>query len=717
MPITINSGTTFLMSDRLGNVAEGTEHGMYFEDTRCVSRYELLLNGQAPLPLTARVSDPYAAVYFLTNRELPGVAHGQLGIIRHRRVTEGAHEDLEITNYSDGEACLTVELVIEADFAHLFEVRRKVAVRETQSAQTENVRLVIGEKGHRLRFCYRRGSVLCQLMVRLSQAPAMASGGRCTYKLRLAPRETWRLHLDLLPQAAMRRASANRREQASVEALQERQKREHAALLAQAPRLETDHYLLTRAYLQSVSDFAALRIQNVGASEQDFAVAAGIPWFMTLFGRDSLIAAYQALPFFPVAAKGTLRALAQLQGSREDSRRAEEPGKILHEHRYERFTGTQMDVPRYPYYGTVDATPLFLMLLAAVHRITGDLAFVRSLRENALRALIWMDRYADRDGDGYVEYLRDGDRGLDNQGWKDSGDAIRFSDGTMAQPPIALCEVQGYAYAARVGMAAVFDALDEPERASELRAWAVQLKRRFNRDFWMADRGYFALALDGHKRQVDAITSNPGHLLWTGIADEDKAALVARRLLSPELFSGWGVRTMATTEGGYNPISYHNGSVWPHDNSLAVAGLARYGFHEEAATVTTALLHALSHYSDHRLPELFSGYSTTDAPTPVEYLTANRPQAWASGTIFLLLACMVGVNTATWRLDGARYLPAGAHHLRLDGILVDGQPTTVEIARGDDGTVARSAESVRDGGMAPDDLGQADAERSEDSVA
>jgi glycogen debranching enzyme len=233
----------------------------------------------------------------------------------------------------------------------------------------------------------------------------------------------------------------------------------------------------------------------------------------------------------------------------------------------------------------------------------------------------------------------------------------------------------------------------------------------------MADRGYFALALDGHKRQVDAITSNPGHLLWTGIADDDKAALVARRLLSPELFSGWGVRTMATTEGGYSPISYHNGSVWPHDNSLGIAGLARYGFYEEAATVTTALLHALSHYPDHRLPELFARYSTSEAPTPVEYLTANRPQAWASGTIFLLLACMVGVNTATWRLDGPPYLPVDAHHLRLDDILVGGQQATVEIARGDDGTVGRSAEPVRDVSMTPEGVGPADAERSEDSVA
>jgi glycogen debranching enzyme len=330
------------------------------------------------------------------------------------------------------------------------------------------------------------------------------------------------------------------------------------------------------------------------------------------------------------------------------------------------------------------------MLFAAVHAATGDLDFARALRPNALAALEWMDRYGDRDGDGYLEYRRRTEAGLDNQGWKDSGDSMRFHDGAVAQPPIALCEVQGYAYAARLGMARLFEALGELERASALREQASRLKERFNRDFWMEERGYYALALDGDKRQVDAITSNPGHLLWTGIADEDKAKCVVRRLLAPEMYSGWGVRTMAETEGGYNPISYHNGTVWPHDNSLCVAGLVRYGFCEEAATVTGGLLHALSHYPDHRLPELFAGYGTAEAPVPVEYPTANRPQAWASGTIFLLLACMVGMDTATWRLDGAPYLPTGTQRLRLDGILSDHAPTCVDLSRDDHNGVARS---------------------------
>ncbi len=657
MRITINAGTTFLISDKLGNVPEGTELGMYHEDTRYLCRYELLLDGQPPLPLSAQASDPFAAIYFLTNRGLRGVPQGHLGIIRRRRVMRSLSEDIDITNYADGEATFTVELVVDADFAHLFEVKRNVEVKAPPSSRKGSFHLVLGEEGYSLHFRYKKGSLLRRVAIHLSQMPTKAGGGRFKYALRLAPHECWLLQLTFVPLDEA--GGGDRQAPPDVLELQEQQDREHAALVAQAPRIETDNFVLARAYEQSVQDFSALRIINEGIAEDDYAIAAGIPWFMTLFGRDSLIAAYQALPFHPEAAKGTLRALARLQGSRKYPARDEEPGKILHEHRYEHFSGTQKGIPRYPYYGTIDATPLFLILLAAVYRNTGDLDVVRSLRQNAELALRWMDQYGDRDGDGYLEYIRGTANGLDNQGWKDSWDSVRFKDGTVAQPPIALCEVQGYAFAARMGMAEVFDALGEGGTATALRTQAADLKQRFNADFWMSERGYYALALDGEKRQVDSITSNPGHLLWTGIADDDKAAQVARRLLSAEMFSGWGIRTMATTEAGYNPISYHNGSVWPHDNGLIIAGLIRYGFHKEAATVTSALLRALRHYSDHRLPELFAGYSTAETPIPVEYITANRPQAWASGVVFQLLGCMLGLDGMSGALDAAPYLPTG----------------------------------------------------------
>ena len=364
--------------------------------------------------------------------------------------------------------------------------------------------------------------------------------------------------------------------------------------------------------------------------------------------------------------------------------RYEEPGKILHEHRSGDAVGAQELIPEFPYYGTIDATPLYLILLAAVYRLTGDLAFVGSLRDNALLALEWLDRYGDRDGDGYVEYTPDGGTGLANHGWKDSFDSVQFSDGTLARPPIALCEVQGYAYAARIGMAEVFERLGESRRAARLRSDAAKLRNRFERDFWLPDQEYYALALDADKRPVDAITSNPGHLLWTGIVNEERARLVARRLVSPELFSGWGVRTMATSERGYNPLSYHNGSVWPHDTSLIVTGLVRYGLTEEAAQLTEGLLAALDHAHDHRLPEVFAGFDRSEAPFPVDHPMTSRPQAWAAGSILLLLSAMVGMDPTLPDVGDTGFLPSNVGYLSLHGVWERGQQVVVHAIRDGD---------------------------------
>lgn len=681
MPITINEDTTFLISDEVGDVPAGAEFGLYDEDTRFLSRYELTLDGRAPLLLAARATGAAAAVHVLTNPALPAVPRGQLGIVRQRLVGPGMREDLAITNHGDRDAALTLELRFDADFAHVFEVKRSIEV-EQEAVERKGAAPEVGEDGRSLRFRSERSNLGRRLVVTFARQPEVAAD-RCRFALRLARRESWHLGLDAIPFAEEASAAPG----AAAGGNRRREAREHrhhreVELVQGAPGLETDGDVLRRGYAQSVRDFAALCIKGEAVAEGEFVIAAGIPWFMALFGRDALIAAYQALPFYPERAKGVLRALARLQGIRVDPVRAEEPGKILHEHRFGTPTGTRRPIPAFPYYGSIDATPLFLILLAAVFRVTGDLDFVRSLHANALRALDWMERSGDRDGDGYLEYLREGEVGLENQGWKDSFDAIRFRDGTIARPPIALCEVQGYAFAARLGIADVLDALGEPERAAELRAAAAALKQRVNRDFWLPDRGSYALALDADKRPVDALTSNPGHLLWTGIADDDKARLVAERLLGPELFSGWGVRTMATTEGGYNPISYHNGSVWPHDNGLIVAGLARYGFTGHAARVVDGLLAALDRYADDRLPELFAGYGREEAPFPVEYPTANRPQAWAAGSVFLLLAAMLGldVDAGTLREERA-FLPPGVNRVRLEGLWVDRRRAVVEATR------------------------------------
>lgn len=678
MRITIHSDTTFLICDELGNIHDGGDFGLYQEDTRFLSRYELTLSGQQPLTLAAHVTAPFAATHILTNPALPDIPLGKLGIMRRRHVNAGLQEEIEITSYSDRDVAFRLELRLGADFSHLFEVKHETQLHQEVSLHAGRYSQSRSDDGRSQRFSFTHGHRARELDVAFDPLPTKEEDRYC-FNIQLSPGETWRLVVTFRPLNGAQTVANDTDFYINSRAdLFERHQRFRDKMVAAAPILRTDSLALRRAYEQSVHDFAALQIAAEAGADDEFIIAAGIPWFMTLFGRDSLLTAYQALSFFPDAARGTLRALARLQGTKVDVLRAEEPGKILHEYRSPTFTVNESSAAVFPYFGTIDATPLFLVLLADVCRVTGDFTIARALRENALRALEWMKQYGDRDGDGYIEYIKEADWGLDNQGWKDSGDAVRYRGGALAQPPIALCEVQGYAYAARIGMARVFNALGEPERAAELRADAAVLKERFNRDFWMPDRGYFAFGLDGEKQHIDALTSNPGHLLWSGIADDDKARMVAERLLAPEMFSGWGVRTLATTEVGYNPTSYHNGSVWPHDNSLIVAGLTRYGYIEQAARIVGGLVRALDYSHDFRLPELFAGYGVAEAPFPVEYPTACRPQAWAAGSIFLLLAAMTGLDPAASENRTQPFLPPEIGHLRLEGVWIDGRQTDVE---------------------------------------
>jgi glycogen debranching enzyme len=425
--------------------------------------------------------------------------------------------------------------------------------------------------------------------------------------------------------------------------------------LKDAPRLSCSWEPLEHIYRRSLIDLAALRFRSgivPGALP-----AAGLPWFMTVFGRDSLLTSFQALPFAPELAATTLHSLALLQARRDDPFRDAEPGKILHELRFGEMTAFQ-ETPHSPYYGTADATPLFLILLEEYERWTGDRKLVRGLEREARAAVNWIDQYGDSDGDGYIEYQTRSPRGLGNQCWKDSGDSIAYADGTLASLPRATCELQGYAYDAKRRTARLArEVWDNPDWAKELEHEAAQLKRRFNHDFWMPERRAFALALDGEKRQVDSLTSNIGHLLWSGIADKEKAEHCARHLLGDALFSGWGVRTMAVGEGSYNPIGYHVGTVWPHDNSFITWGLRRYGFRAEAARISAPMLETVE-LLQNRLPEAFAGYSRASTKYPVEYPTACSPQAWASGAPLLLIRALLGLES-----DG--------EHLLIDPALPD----------------------------------------------
>ena len=447
---------------------------------------------------------------------------------------------------------------------------------------------------------------------------------------------------------------------------------ESAGWVDRAPVLDCDWDDLRRVYARSIRDLAALRFYPDVRHPRAALPAAGLPWFMALFGRDSIITSYQALPFVPEFAATTLLALAARQaGSRDDFRDAE-PGKILHELRFGELAHFGQR-PQSPYYGSADATPLFLILLEEYERWTGDRELVRQLEQPARAALNWLVDDGDLDGDGYQEYQRRNlDTGLENQCWKDSPNAVVHPDGTLAALPRATCELQGYAYDARRRAARLArEVWADQALADRLERDAAELKHRFNKDFWLEEEQYFALALDGHKRPVRTVTSNPGHLLWSGIVDDDKAAAVAGKLLGPELFSGWGVRTLASGQGAFNPLEYHNGTVWPHDNALIVAGLAGYGRWEEASRIARAILEAAPAF-DYRLPEVFAGYPRSEASVPVAYPNACSPQAWAAGTPLLLLRILLDLQPGSERAetDPARPQPVGrisVHNLPAAG--------------------------------------------------
>jgi glycogen debranching enzyme len=425
--------------------------------------------------------------------------------------------------------------------------------------------------------------------------------------------------------------------------------------MADAPELVSSYDPLRHSYEQSLLDLASLRFRPLDDLRWSLP-AAGLPWFMALFGRDSLITAYQALPFQPHLAQTTLEALAELQATDDDAFRDAEPGKILHELRCGELTALG-ERPHSPYYGSHDATALFLILLDEYEQWTGDHALLRALEPSARAALAWIESSADPDGDGYLEYRTRSSQGLANQSWKDSWNSMLFADGQLAEPPIATCEIQGYAYDARMRTARLARLVwNDNLLAERLESDAAELKRRFNRDFWSERRGHFVLALDRTKRQVDAMTSNVGHLLWSGIVDEERAESTIERLVAPDMYSGWGIRTMAATDSGYNPIEYHNGTVWPHDTSIVAEGLRRYGARAAATRLAFNVIEAADAF-DYQLPEVFAGFPRHDTVIPVEFPTSCKPQAWAAGAVLLALRTFLGLDPDGSKLTGSPYLP------------------------------------------------------------
>jgi glycogen debranching enzyme len=667
MQLTILEGSTFCVSDERGDILDPTM-GFFTADTRFLSRWLLTINGARPLLLSSRKVDYFSAAFFLRNPAVGDLAHDELSIARERFIGDSMQEHLVFQNHAPRRVAFDVGLEIGNDFADIFAVKAfDFALGDPDHARPlpdpvrpayepdENQFVIAGVDGF---------AGLTQVV--LSERGEVKDS-TMRYRVELEPRQSWRLRVDVIPAADGRRASAETVEQEFGEGIA-RVRASLSAWKLRVPQLRGSWDEMTRSFAQSVADLASLRMDEDPRVPGQLP-AAGMPWFMTVFGRDTLITCLQTLLFGPELAQNALAVLAALQATEDDPDADAEPGKIVHEVRHGK--GAEAWFPRY--YGTVDATPLYLILLSEVWRWTDDAALVRDLREPALQALAWIDEHGDADGDGFVEYERRSPRGLRNQSWKDSGTSQLFHDGTQAEPPIAPCEVQGYVYDAKVRAAELArEVWRERELAERLEGEAEELRTRFDEAFWCEERGgFYALALDADKRRVDSLTSNMGHLLWSGIVPQERADAVVDGLMGEELWSGWGVRTMSAADGGYNPLTYHNGTVWPHDNSLVAWGLARYGRWAEAQRIVRRMLNVAG-YFDHQLPEVFAGFSRTETPFPIPYPTAARPQAWAAGTPVLLLQVLLGLSPDHRRhvLDTVAPpdVPAWAGSLRLSGV-------------------------------------------------
>ncbi|MGW2622578.1 amylo-alpha-1,6-glucosidase [Micromonospora taraxaci] len=654
--VSILDGNTFLVSDRRGDIEPSHDFptGLFSFDTRFLSKWVLTLDGQRLHALSMDDAESYRTKFFLAPGEPTHYLDAKASVIRSRAIVGSFEEELTVLNHTGTEVEFTVRIDIEADFADLFEIKDSRQKRGTTTVTVSD---------DRLRLTYRREAFHRETTV-TSTAPAQVEADGLTFRIRIARNGKWttRLHVSsvvygargediraTLPYGGSRSADAIRAEQQE--------------LIDRAPKLGCDCEPLAGAYRRSLNDLAALRYESIALGVR--LIAAGLPWFMTLFGRDSIITSLQVLPFLPELVPPTILMLAGLQGHRVDDFRDEEPGKILHELRYGETAGFE-EQPHSPYYGSADSTPLFVILIDEYERWTGDAALVRRLEPQVRAALEWIDTYGDLLGTGYLWYqTRNPDTGLQNQCWKDSWDGISYADGRIPGFPRATCELQGYAYDAKIRAARLARTFwNDRAYADRLEREAADLKRRFDRDFWIADRGYYALALDADGRQVDALTSNIGHLLWSGIVDESRAGKVVEHLLGPRLFSGWGVRTLAEDAGRYNPIGYHVGTVWPFDNSIIAWGLWRYGYREEAGLICDTML-AASRYFEGRLPEAFAGYTRDLTDYPVEYPTACSPQAWSTGTPLLLLRVMLGLEPQGEHLIIDPAVPPGMGRVEL----------------------------------------------------
>ena len=637
-----------MVSDEMGDIPAGntTGLGLYFSDTRFLSAYEFRLSRLQPILLSASVDESYVATFQMVNPVLlldegkRRIPQQSLSIRRSRFIYGGLHERIGVQNCGHEPVDIECSLRLDADFRDMFDVRGyKDQYRGTVRP------LEVGDRGMTYTYDGRDG-VIRRTEVVVNRAPASQQDGALTWHFRLESKETVTLVIDVIPVIGENESTLNYLYDDALQALQASYRRWHD----NTSRIRTDNAFLDRGLLRrSQMDLRIL------LEEYDTGLfpMAGIPWFSAPFGRDALIASMQTLMINPEIARGTLRYLAQQQGRRVDTSREEEPGRILHELRYGELANLKL-IPHTPYYGSVDSTPLFLVCTVEMMDWLNDQDLFVELLPSLLSALKWVDQYGDSDHDGFIEYAERASGGVRNQGWKDSSDSLLYPDGRPAELPVALVEVQGYVYQAKVGLSRIFERLGQSVMAERLAREAAELRRRFELSFWLDKEQFYAQGLDRNKTPIPSITSNPAHCLWAGIIDPERAEILRDRLMAPDMFSGWGIRTLSSDSPHYNPMSYHNGTIWPHDNSIAAAGLRRYRHAAAAGQVIDGIMEAGVRMPDYRLPELFCGFrrDTQYNNGPAEYLVSCNPQAWGAGAAFHLMQTALGIvpDTTAGRL-------------------------------------------------------------------
>ncbi|WP_053372638.1 amylo-alpha-1,6-glucosidase [Paenibacillus sp. FJAT-27812] len=675
----IKENDLFLMTDRNGDIPEGdiSGKGLYTKDTRFLSRMEIRINGQKPILLSSAADDNYISTIRLTNPHME--ENGELilwresvEIERTRFIYEGAlYESIKLTSYYPKPIQFDFSVLLDTDFADMFVVRgfqygELGSKTMERSASRERVIGYLGADGVR-----RETKIKWN-----TQESKISESGELHFDVALGHQENIAIAFFIAPII-----DGNEPLQHEPEEAMSKLRASYVDWNASSTSIQSNLPLFNKLYHRGVQD---LRVLLTDLGYGAFPVA-GLPWFSVPFGRDSLIAALQMLSLNPQVAKGTLLTMAAYQGQNEDEWRDEQPGKVMHEIRYGELASTNQ-VPFTPYYGTIDATPLFLLLAAEYYHWTGDADFIKALMPHLQAALTWVKEYGDADDDSFVEYYQKSSKGIANQGWKDSADSVVHRNGDYAEAPIALVEVQGYVYQALTRLAPIFRSLGHAEQADQMEQDASQLQARFERDFWMEDEQFYAIALDKDKKRVESVTSNAGHILMSGIASPERAKAVAERLVAPDLFGGYGIRTMSTDAAGYNPMSYHDGSVWPHDNSLCILGLSHLGFANEAITVIEGLLAAADKFEYNRLPELFCGYDNL-LGAPVPYPVACSPQAWAAGTPLTFVQALLGLqpDALSRQITIRPSLLEGMDELKVEQLLIGSGTLSLRVTRGING--------------------------------